>query len=159
MECATWIMAIATFLMVIAAFLSIEDAKKSAHGQFFFNILESYSSESMYDAINSLIEWKNENNIEIENDDTFFATWFTIIKENNPNEFKEIDKARRRVSHHFSNIYTYHRLKFLNLEEVKKLAVKEQIDKLLIKVVKPLDETISGNREEPVFKFFEDLYK
>lgn len=159
MECATWALTVITFFMVIAAFQSVRATKKSVHGQFFFNILESYSSEPMYDAINLLIEWKDKNTFKIDENDDFFATWFEHTKHENPNEYKKIDQARRRVSQHFTNIFTYQELGFLNENEVKKLATKEQIDDLLIKVVKPLEKTISGDEDDPAFQFFENLHK
>lgn len=137
---ADYLMVLGVIIAAIAAGAAWKAAKESQKTSLAHFILEdrvTYGSPEMLEAMMELIHWWNEH------DDP--AQAFEEGKNSGEREkykdVKNVDKARRRFSHHFTltKILLEHDLIDEELEEELR---PEDLDKFRLKYVKPLEDKI-----------------
>ena len=156
---STLVVAIATILLVIITYGVITATKDTIHGQILLQLSRDYASDDMLEAIRHLREWKNRH----EKD---FVKKF--IEELDKDFNWKYDKYRRRVSHHFYQIYLLWESRVIKDDFITILVKQGKID-FLLDVIKPLDLAIAENLKfnkfdetkvdflKKTFKFFEQI--
>ena len=153
--------ALATFFLVIITNKNIKATKDNVHGQILLQLSGEYASSEMLQAMKHLRKWQQDN----END---FVKKFIDELDKKPNW--EYDQYRRKVSHHFYQIYLLWYSNVINDKFLRTLVKQGKLD-FFFEIIKPLefaiaqrlterkfDETKLSFLEE-TFKFFEETQK
>lgn len=146
-----------TFLIVIAAGLSAWAAKRAAKEtrtasqlSVMNSLFGSYSDEEMRDALHTLLDWAEEHG------KSFAGEYQRLIQQKDP-QVEDVDKARRRISHHFEKIYALWDVGGLDEKVVRRLATKDQVT-LWLNYVEPLEEALNPQYEQSAFRKLGALY-
>lgn len=156
---STLAVAVATIFLVFITYRVVSATKNMIHGQILLQLSRDYASADMLEAIRYLREWQKRH----END---FVEKF--IEELN-NDFNwKYDKYRRRVSHHFYQIYLLWESRVIKDDFIATLIKQGKID-FFLDVIKPLDLAIAERLKlnkldetkveflKKTFKFFEQM--
>lgn len=145
------------FLTAIGTWLSARSAKKAAvetrnatQASLIAKIMDDYSAPEMIDALHLLDRFKTDHGSD-------YAYEFRNLRKNNYDSIRQIDHARRRVSHFYSKIYVLKKLKYINDEAVKEIATKGQV-KYFRHVVEPLEAVINQDYDRSAFESLGQLY-
>jgi len=151
------ILAILTLAATIAAGVSalqakraVQETHKSMQTQSVASLLDAYASQEMLDALLKLRCWE-------EGKGARFAEEFRRRRTEEYESVKELDQARRRVSHHFQKIYILYSSGLLDENMVRLVAVKQQV-LFYRQVVEPLEEAIGRGHDSSSFDALGELY-
>lgn len=150
---ATLVVAVATIFLVFITNRVVSATKDTIHGQILLQLSRDYASDDMLQAIRQLREWK-------QNYEKEFVRKF--IEELNNDIHWDCDKYRRRVSHHFYQIYLLRESGVINDDFLSTLVKQGKID-FLLEVIKPLDLAIAKDLQlkkldETKVKFLEKAF-
>jgi len=163
MEGWTWLVALIGSLGAVGAALaawrsakaaqqSAEETRKTGLAEIIIQITDTYSSPEMLSGMIDLRSWKDRHQ-------TDFAKKFAEMR-NDRDEYakiEQLDKDRRRYSHHFHQIRIMLDSGVVNESFVKQLVSPEQVD-FLLEVVQPLEEAINPNYDHSTFDTFRRIY-
>jgi inorganic triphosphatase YgiF len=151
------VMVIISFLTAIAAWLSARAAKRAAtetqkatQASLTASLLDSYSSPEMLDGMLRLNDFKTRHGDN-------FADEFRRLRRDDYDFIRDVDHARRRVSHFFSKIHTLKKLEYLNDNAVKEVATKGQVE-FFRHVVEPLEAALNVDYDRSAFESLGRLY-
>ena len=88
---------------------------------------------------------------------TIFADDFRRLRKDDYDSIRQVDHARRRVSHFFSKIHTLKKLEYLNDNAVKEAVKKDQVE-LFRHVVEPLEAALNVDYDRSAFESLGKLY-
>ena len=135
---ANLIVAVATIFLVFITNRVVSATKDTIHGQILLQLSRDYASDDMLTAIKhlrNLQKCQGENFID------------NFIAERNKNLDWEYDRYRRRVSHHFFQIYLLWESHVINHNFIETLIKQGKID-FFLEVIKPLDLAIAEKLEK-----------
>ena len=136
----------------IAAWQSAKATKNTVLAQILMQITDAYSSPEMLSRMLNLRNWQEKHQ-------TDFAKKFAEMR-NDRDEYakiEQIDKDRRRYSHHFNKIRLLLDSGLVNESFVKKIAPPEQVD-FLLEVIEPLEKALNLNYHHSTFDTFRRIY-
>jgi hypothetical protein len=142
--------AIAAWLSAHAAMRAATETKKATHASLIANLLDAYSSPEMLDALLKLNDFKAHYGDN-------YANEFRRLRIEAYDDIREVDHARRRVSHFFNKIHTLKKLRHLDLPEVKEVATKGQVE-FFRQVVEPLEAALNADYDRSAFESLGELY-
>jgi len=122
----------------------------ATQAQLLRTLLDDYSNHEMLDAMLKLRRWKQKCG-------SGFADEFRVLRQNKYDDIIDLDRARRRVSHHFAKICTLHNAGLCNERLVRVLAVKEQVE-FYREIVEPLEAALNSNYDKQCFDYLGSLY-
>ncbi len=142
--------AIAVWLSARAAMRAATETKKATHASLIANLLDAYSSPEMLDALLKLSDFKTHYGGN-------YANEFHRLRIDAYDKIREVDHARRIVSHFFNKIHTLKRLGHLGLQEVKEVATESQVE-FFREVVEPLEAALNADYDRSAFESLGELY-
>lgn len=119
----TGVLAYYTFRAANAASDSAYKTSEIAQNSIFIDLMKEYSSDGMFQAMKVLGEFETKN---IDKYTEWFKQGNGISKEEKE-YYDEVDCARRKVSHYFTNAYRYHEKKILTVEQLNSILELEGI--------------------------------
>ena len=154
---ATLAIAVMTIFLVFVTYRNVKATRDNIYGQILLQLSSDYASDKMLGAMRHLRKWQQEYK-------DSFAQRFVEERDNNLKW--EYDQYRRRISHHFYQIYLLHKSKVIDDRFLKVLVMQGKLDFLLeinrpieIELAKILAERQGDERKfrftEEVFDFFE----
>ena len=156
---STLAVAIATILLVIITHRVATVTKDTIHSQILLQLSRDYASDDMLMAMKSLRKWHNDHG------ENFVERFLEKLGEDV--NWKN-DLYRRRISHHFYQIYLLKQSNVIDDNFLKSLVKQGKID-FFLEVIKPLDLAIANRLADEkwddtkitflkeTFKFFEQL--
>jgi len=119
-------------IAAIAAWKSAKAAENTGLAQILMQLTDAYSSNEMLSGMVNLRTWKQKH-------PTDFAEKFAEMKKNTDEytKIEQLDKDRRRYSHHFHKIWLLSNCKLVNKDFMKKVAPRGQVD-FLLEIIEPL---------------------
>ncbi len=135
-----------------AAGKSAEATEKTVLAQIVIQITDTYSSPDMDEAIKYLHNWKDGHGTE------FAKIFSNRLAEGGHSDAEQLDKHRRRYSHHFHQIKTMLDCEVVNEDFVGKLVKPSQVDTLL-DVVEPLEKAKGLDYDHSTFDLFRRIYR
>jgi len=138
-----------------AAFFAWRSSKATENtglAQILMQITDAYSSPEMLSGMLNLRSWQKKHQ-------TGFAKIFAEMR-NDRDEYakiEQIEKDRRRYSHHFYKIWLLSDRGLVNKNFVKKVAPRGQVD-FLLEIIEPLEEAINPNYDHSTFDYFRGIY-
>ena len=146
-----------TFFAGIAAWLSAAAARRAAvateratQAQLLTSLLDAYSSPEMLSAMMQLRSWFTKHGKRA-------ADEFRRLRQDDYASIKEVDLARRRVSHFFQKVYSLHISGYLDEPTVRIAATKGQVE-FFREIVEPLEAAIGANYDRSSFEGLGDMY-
>jgi len=136
----------------IAAWRSTKATERTGLAQILMQITDAYSSPEMLSGMVNLRSWKEKH-------PTDFADKFAEMR-NDRDEYakiEQIDKDRRRYSHHFYKIWLLSDRGLVNKGFVKKVAPRDQVD-FLLEIIEPLEKAMNPKYDPLTFVFFRSIY-
>jgi len=134
----------------LAAWRSAKEAQKTVLAQILMQITDAYSSPEMLSGMLNLRKWQQQH-------ESDFVKKFGEMRRNDYSKIEQIDKDRRRYSHHFHKIRLLLDSGIVNQSFVKKIISPGQVD-FLLEVIEPLEEAISPNYDHSTFDNFRRIY-
>lgn len=154
MEEWMWIIALIGSLgavgAALAAWQSAKETQKTALAQILMQIMDAYSSPEMLSGILNLRNWQQQHGSD-------FSKKFGEMRRSNYSKIEQIDKDRRRYSHHFHKINRLLDSGIVNESFVKKVISPGQVD-FLLEVIEPLEEALNPNYDHSTFDTFRRIY-
>jgi len=156
---ATLVVAFATIFLVFITNRVVSATRDTIHGQILLQISRDYASDDMLKAIKYLREWEKEHGKD-------FVEKF--LEQLSKDIDWEYDKYRRRVSHHFYQIFLLWESRVIRESFITTLVKQGKID-FFLEVIKPLDLAIAQKLAdskfdetkirflEKTFEFFEQM--
>ena len=159
-----WLEALLTTVMVIillytafhtrrsasAAERAATETMKATQASLIASFFDAYSSPEMLDAMLLLRDFKTCHGDE-------FADVFRRLRIDDYDSIREVDHARRRVTHHFLKIHTLMKLEYINSNEANEVATKGQVEFFLY-VLEPLEEAVNHDYDRSAFESLGRLY-
>ncbi len=146
-----------TLFAGIAAWFSAAAARRAAAAteratqvQTLSALLDAYASPEMLAAMMTLMSWFSENRERS-------ADEFRRLRQDDYSAIKDVDLARRRVSHFFQKVYTLHAAGFLDEASVRIAATRGQVE-FFRQRIEPLEAAISANYDRSSFDCLGALY-
>jgi len=134
----------------LAAWRSAKETQKTVFAQILMQITDAYSSPEMLSGMLNLLNWQRQNGLD-------FAKKFGEMRRTDYSKIKQIDKDRRRYSHHFHKIRLLLDSGVVSEGFVKKVVSSGQID-FLLEVIEPLEEALNSNYNHSTFDTFRRIY-
>lgn len=134
----------------LAAWRSAKETQKTALAQIIMQITDAYSSPEMLSGMLNLRSWQQQHGLE-------FAKKFGETRHTDYSKIEQIDKDRRRYSHHFHKIWLLLDSGVVSESFVKKVVSAEQVD-FLLEVIEPLEEALNPNYNHSTFDTFRRIY-
>lgn len=113
------------------------------------NVTTEYASEEMLQSILMLIKWRDD----CRANEVDFGDEFGRIRKANYAQIKDLDVARRKVSHFFSRIYLLHKNNVVNQNDIMGFITAGQIE-ILLDINEKLEEAINKDYSKELFDFF-----
>ena len=130
--------ALATFFLVIITNRNVKATKDKVHGQILLQLSGEYASSEMLLAMKHLRKWQQDNKKD-------FVKNFLDELDKNPNW--EYDQHRRRVSHHYYQIYLLWDSNVIDDKFLKTLVKQGKLD-FYFQIIKPLEFAIAQGLTE-----------
>lgn len=139
----------------IAAIITIDQSSKALKASLILNIADSFATDRMGQAMQSLRNFSDENNeIGIK---TKFSELMKSKDENDKKEFKKYNGYRRLVSHHFFKIWRVSKMGLINDADLKIFAPPDEID-FLLDIIEPMHQVIDEKKyNKSMYRDFEKL--
>jgi len=134
----------------LAAWRSAKETQKTVLAQILMQITDAYSSPEMLPGMLRLRNWQQQHGSD-------FAKKFGEMRRSDYSEIEQIDKDRRRYSHHFHKIRLLLDAGVVNESFVKKVVSHDQVD-FLLEVIEPLEEALNPNYNHSTFDAFRRMY-
>jgi hypothetical protein len=128
------------------AWKSAKETRKTSLAQILMQITDAYGTDEMLESMKTLRSHK-ENRERSKKD---FATEFAFNWEFHYDQVKDLDKHRRRLSHHFHKIILLFDTGFVDESFVKKVVTRAQVD-FLFEIIEPLDRAIESSYKPATF--------
>ena len=142
--------AIFTLFSALAAKGAATETKKATQASLIASLIDAYSTSEMLDAMLCLNDFKT-----CHGDN--FADVFHRLRTDDYNSIRQVDHARRRVSHFFIKIHTLKKLEYLNDNAVMEVATKGQVE-FFRHVVEPLEAALNVDYDRSAFESLGKLY-
>ena len=146
-----------TFFTGVAAWISAVAARRAAVAteramqlQLLNSLLDAYSAPEMLNAMMQLRSWFTKHGKRA-------ADEFRRLRQDDYAAIKEIDLARRRVSHFFQKIHSLHVAGLLDEPTVRMAATKGQVE-FFREIIEPLEAAIGLNYDSSSFESLGALY-
>ena len=134
----------------LAAWRSAKETRKTVLAQILMQITDAYSSPEMLSGMLNLRKWQQQHGSD-------FAKKFGEIRRSDYSKIEQIDKDRRRFSHHFHKIKLLLDSGVVNESFVKKVVSPDQVD-FLLELIEPLEEALNPNYDHSTFDTFRKVY-
>lgn len=134
----------------LAAWHSAKETQKTVLAQILMQITDAYSSPEMLSGMLNLSNWKQQYGPD-------FAKKFGELRRNDYSKVEQIDKDRRRYSHHFHKIRLLLDSGVVSENFVKKIVSLGQVD-FLLDVIEPLEKALNPNYNHSTFVTFRRIY-
>jgi hypothetical protein len=147
----TGVAALLTIPGIYLAWLSASQAKHAAEAtleatraDLVGRLLDDYDSKEMDDALRQLEKLKNRKRGQIEAD-------FRQLRSADSQEYRELDRARRKVSHYYQRVCAFHTLGMLDKAHVEQVASRDQVYEF-IHVNMPLEYVQNRDYDRSCFR-------
>lgn len=134
----------------LAAWRSVKVTQKTASAQVLMQISDAYGSQEMLSGMINLRKWQQQHGSD-------FAKKFGEMRRADYSKIEQIDRDRRKYSHHFHKIKLLLNCRFVNKSFVKKVVSPGQVD-FLLEVIEPLEEALNPNYDHSTFDTFRRMY-
>jgi hypothetical protein len=129
---------------------AVEAQVKAVKAQAIRETLHEYSQKEMRDDINCLFKWK----------DNHPGNWGQIFRQiawqnNRIEDVNEVDLARRHIALHFHTIWVFKKRDILDEDDVKELAVRRNIEDILLPLVEPLEK---DDYDTGMYDYYREIY-
>lgn len=135
----------------LAAWRSAKETQKTVLAQILMQITDAYSSPEMLSGMLNLRNWQQQHGPD-------FAKKFGEMRRNDYSKVEQVDKDKRRYSHHFHKIRLLLDSGVVSESFVKKVVSPGQVD-FLLEVIEPLEEAINPNYDHSTFDTFRRIYR
>jgi hypothetical protein len=135
----------------LAAWWSAKETQKTVLAQILMQITDAYSSPEMLSGMLNLRKWQQQYGSD-------FAKKFGEMRRSDYSKIEQIDKDRRRYSHHFHKIRLLLDSGVVSKSFVKKIVSPGQVD-FLLGVIEPLEEALNPNSDHSTFDTFRRIYQ
>ena len=142
--------AIAAFLSARASKHAAVETRLAARASLTSEILDAYASPEILSAMVSLRRWFSKHG-------TRSADEFRRLRQDEYELVRDVDQARRRVSHLFGKIHTLYRLGFIDELTVRAVATRGQVA-FFRGVIEPLEAAIGVDYDRSSFDSLGGLY-
>jgi DNA-binding transcriptional ArsR family regulator len=132
------------------AWRSANETRKATHAQLLSALLDAYAEDKMLEAMLTLRQWKQQHGNQ-------FADQFRTLRQTNYSQVIDLDRARRRVSHHFSKICTLHKAGLCDEELVRRVATEGQVQ-FYRELIEPLELALNPSYDSSCFSYLGSLY-
>lgn len=134
----------------LAAWRSAKETQKTVLAQILIQITDTYSSPEMLSGMLNLRKWQQQYG-------SNFAEEFGEMRRSDYSKIEQIDKDRRRYSHHFHKIRLLLDSGVVSKSFVKKIVSFGQVD-FLLEVIEPLEGALNPNYDHSTFDTFRRIY-
>ena len=151
------ILNVLTLATAVAAWVSAHQAKRAVRethrdtqAQLVASLLDAYASEEMLDACVELERWRSKEGAR-------FAEKFRKLRIEDYDNIRQLDRARRRVSHYFQKVCTLYTSGLLD-ETLVRIAASRQQVMFYREVLEPLEAAVSPEYDSSSFDTLGQLY-
>ena len=154
---ASWVPLITLVVMVVTIIFGwlavVQNRRLKSYG-LVIDITNEYASREMLDAILLLRDWERKH----QGSEHGFAEVFADLRQSDYESVKDVDLARRKLSHFYSRLHLLHKNRVASGKEILDIIPAGKIA-VLFELIEPRERTMGINYDTEKFSFFENLIK